>query len=65
MVERQVYLELNIGEDHLANGLSQAVQEIRDSYDADSVVVQQVIPHDDKNFTVIVMAYGAKENTGK
>ncbi|SFS32103.1 hypothetical protein [Marininema halotolerans] len=61
MIERQVYLELNIGDDHLANGLSKAVQEIRDSYQAESVVVQQVIPHDEKHYTVIVMAYGVKE----
>ncbi|MFC4077519.1 hypothetical protein [Salinithrix halophila] len=63
--ELQVFLELDLREDNLANGLSQASQQIRDAYKADSVIVQQVIPHTEKRYTVIAMAYGAQEQPGE
>ncbi|MDA8354152.1 MAG: hypothetical protein M0Z65_13440 [Firmicutes bacterium] len=50
----QIFIELDTKDKSLSEGLEAVIRQVQQKKEAEFVFIQQVVRHDDSNFTVIV-----------
>ncbi|PTX59397.1 hypothetical protein C8P63_11293 [Melghirimyces profundicolus] len=54
MEYHQIFIELDVKEKSLSEGLEAVIRQVEKKKEAEYTFIQQVIPHDERNFTVVV-----------